>query len=42
MLAHRLRRWPNIETTMGERLVLAGVQHATDHCDRSDMINASD
>ena len=30
MLGHRLRRWPNIETTLGERLVfvlmLAGCQ----------------
>ena len=23
MLAHRLRRWPNIEPTLGERLVFA-------------------
>ena len=23
MLAHRLRRWPNIETTLGERFVFA-------------------
>ena len=25
MLAHRPRRWPNIETTMGECLVFAGM-----------------
>ena len=25
MLAHRLRRWPNIETTLGECLVFAGI-----------------
>ena len=24
MLTHRLRRWPNIEPTLGERLVFAG------------------
>ena len=25
MLAHRLRRWPNIKTALGESLVFAGV-----------------
>ena len=25
MLAHRLRRWPNIKPTFGQRLVLAGI-----------------
>ena len=25
MLAHRLRRWPNIDTTLGECLVLVGM-----------------
>ena len=25
MLAHRLRRWPNIETALGESLVFAGL-----------------
>ena len=25
MLGHRLRRWPNIETTLDSRLVLAGL-----------------
>ena len=25
MLAHRLRRWPNIKPTLGQRLVLTGV-----------------
>ena len=25
MLAHRLRRWPNIETALGECLVFAGM-----------------
>ena len=25
MLAHRRRRWPNIETALGERLVFAGL-----------------
>ena len=24
MLAHRLRRWPNIKTTLAQRLVFAG------------------
>ena len=28
MLAHRLRRWPNIEATLGECLVFAGFWHA--------------
>ena len=26
MLAHRLRRWPNIETALGECVVFAGLQ----------------
>ena len=25
MLVHRLRRWPNIESALGERLVFAGL-----------------
>ena len=25
LLAHRLRRWPNINPTLGERLVFAGI-----------------
>ena len=25
MLAHRLRRWPNIVPTLGKRLVFAGI-----------------
>ena len=25
MLAHHLRRWPNIETALGERPVFAGI-----------------
>ena len=25
MLAHRLRRWPSIETTLGQRLVIDGM-----------------
>ena len=25
MLAHRLRRWPNIETALGERPASAGI-----------------
>ena len=27
MLAHRERRWPNIESTLAQRLVLAEPQH---------------
>ena len=29
MLGQRLRRWPNIEPTLGERLVIAGKCHNT-------------
>ena len=27
MLARRLRRWPNIELTLSERLLFAGLEH---------------
>ena len=27
MLAQRLRRWPDIETALGDRLVFAGTAH---------------
>ena len=29
MLVHRLRRWPNIVPTLGERVVFAGLQDTT-------------
>ena len=29
MLAHRLRRWPNITTTLGQRLLFAGFLRCT-------------
>ena len=31
MLGQRQRRWPNIETTLGERLVFAGYDLLTHH-----------
>ena len=32
MLAHRLRRWPNINPTLDQSLVLAGIAPTTEMC----------
>ena len=37
MLAHRLRRWPNIETTLGEWPVFAGISYQPFSCRRADI-----
>ena len=37
MLGQRRRRWPNIETTLGERLVFAGILCAMDKANRSPL-----
>ena len=31
ILAHRLRRWPNIETTLSQVLVFAGITYFLNH-----------
>ena len=35
MLGHRLRRWPNMKTTLGERFVFAGWERRSGSCPRS-------
>ena len=34
MLGHRLRRWPNMKTTLGERFVFAGWKRRSGSCPR--------
>ena len=37
MLAHRLRRWPNIKTTLGEWPMFAGISYQPLSCERGDI-----
>ena len=44
MLGHRLRRWPNIETKLGQRLVFAGIQFSPSvsyHLDHTDNVDGT-
>ena len=39
ILGHRLRRWPNISQTLGQRLVFAGVTHEADNAQSASCLS---